>query len=225
MRKCSLTTKKYSLRSDGNKSLSPHFKVKEFRCKDGSDTIYICPQIIDVLEQLFNFMNAKAINIISGYRTNSHSVKVGGYAGDVHTRGIACDINVRKQDGNLYKQKDILIALEDMGFNHGIGRIGSDTNVHIDMCDDKCWFDETNGSKTVNSWREYYGEGKAVVNSHKGTPYTMTCDWLNVRKVPNGKIVGRYSRGEIFYVIQIVGDWVQLESGNWMCATKWLKRM
>ena len=36
-----MTVKTYSLKSDGDKQLSPHFKVKEFRCKDGSDKILI----------------------------------------------------------------------------------------------------------------------------------------------------------------------------------------
>lgn len=31
----------YSLERDGEKSLSKNFKVKEFRCKDGSDPIFI----------------------------------------------------------------------------------------------------------------------------------------------------------------------------------------
>lgn len=63
--------------------------------------------------------------------------------------------------------------------------------------------------------------------AHKGTAYTMTCDWLKVRKSPStlSKVVGRYSRGEVFYVITQKGNWCQLESGNWMCAGKYLKRV
>ena len=64
-------------------------------------------------------------------------------------------------------------------------------------------------------------------NAHKGTAYTMTCDYLKVRKAPStlSAVVGRYSRGETFYVIAKKGNWCQLESGNWMCAGKYLKKV
>lgn len=39
------------------------------------------------------------------------------------------------------------------------------------------------------------------------------------------KQVGQYTRGEIFYVIAQKGNWCQLESGNWMCAGKYLKKV
>lgn len=63
--------------------------------------------------------------------------------------------------------------------------------------------------------------------AHKGTAYTITCDWLKVRKSPStlSKQVSSYKRGETFYVIARKGDWCQLESGNWMCAGKYLKRV
>ena len=32
---------KYILSKEGEKKVSEHFKVKEFRCKDGSDFVYI----------------------------------------------------------------------------------------------------------------------------------------------------------------------------------------
>lgn len=63
--------------------------------------------------------------------------------------------------------------------------------------------------------------------SHRGTAYTMTCKMLNVRKGPSVRYrrVGQFSRGEIFYVVARQGNWCQLESGNWMCAGKYLKRV
>ena len=36
-----MAIKAYSLAKDGNKKLSANFAVKEFRCKDGSDPIFI----------------------------------------------------------------------------------------------------------------------------------------------------------------------------------------
>ena len=34
-----MAIKQYSLKNDGAKQLSPAFRVREFRCRDGTDTI------------------------------------------------------------------------------------------------------------------------------------------------------------------------------------------
>lgn len=153
----------YSLKNDGSKQLSAHFRVREFRCKDGSDTILINPDLISVLENLFVQLNAKTINITSGYRTPSHSVKVGGYSTDQHTKGNAADIKCKKQDGSLFSSREITIALESMGHNGGVGLINKQNAVHVDVRGKKCWFDETNGEKIVDSWRSYWGVAKFTV--------------------------------------------------------------
>ena len=44
-----MAVKIYSYKADKNKKLSAHFKVKEFRCKDGSDKILINSDLIAVL--------------------------------------------------------------------------------------------------------------------------------------------------------------------------------
>lgn len=216
----------YSLKNDGRKQLSAHFQVREFACKDGSDTIIINQDLITVLEKLFSQLNAKAINITSGYRTPSHSVKVGGYSTDQHTKGNAADIKCKKQDGSLFSSQEITIALEEIGHSGGVGLINKQNSVHVDVRGKKCWFDETNGEKLVSSWHNYWGVS-APAKTHKGTPYTMTCQMLKVRKSATtlSKQVGQYSRGETFYVIGRRGNWCQLESGNWICAGKYLKRV
>lgn len=291
--------KTYSLKRDGNTRLSAHFQVKEFKCKDGSDKIIVNMDLINLLEQLYDKLGAGAINITSGYRTPSHSVKVGGYATDQHTKGNAADITAKKKDGTPFSSKDITLALEDLNHAGGIGLINKNGSVHLDVRGKKCWFDETNGEKLVQSWYAYWGIAKpsekvigtyypredlnvrkgsgvgyavtekngakyntaypvyeikrvgsqdwgrigvnrwiclaycssapitAANPAHKGTAYTITCDMLKVRKSPStlSKQVGHYTRGEIFYVIARKGDWCQLESGNWMCAGKYLKRV
>lgn len=224
--------KSYSLNKDGNVSLSEHFKVREFRCKDGSDKILINTDLIDALERLYNQLGVKAVNITSGYRTDSHSVKVGGYAGDQHTKGNAADVTAKRQDGSLFSSKEITLALEAIGHNGGVGLINRTNSVHVDVRGKKCWFDETNHEKIVNSWSEYWGVSSApaatpTASAHKGTAYTMTCQMLKVRKSPStlSRQVGQYKRGEIFYVIAQKGNWCQLESGNWMCAGKYLKKV
>ncbi len=291
--------KTYSLKRDGNTRLSAHFQVKEFKCKDGSDKIIVNTDLINLLERLYDKLGAGAINITSGYRTPSHSVKVGGYATDQHTKGNAADITAKKKDGTPFSSKDITLALEDLNHAVGIGLINKNGSVHLDVRGKKCWFDETNGEKLVQSWYAYWGIAKpsekvigtyypredlnvrsgagvsyavaekngakyntaypvyeikrvgsqdwgrigvnrwiclaycstapitAANPAHKGTAYTITCDMLKVRKSPStlSKQVGHYTRGETFYVIARKGDWCQLESGNWMCAGKYLKRV
>lgn len=67
---------KYSKAKDGNKYLSKNFKVKEFACKDNSDTIYIDNQLVWYLQQIKDHYG-KAVVINSAYRTFSYNKKVG----------------------------------------------------------------------------------------------------------------------------------------------------
>lgn len=217
--------KKYSLKKDGERQLSKHFKVKEFRSKDGCDTVLINADLVDVLEQLFNTLGAAAININSGYRTNSHSVAVGGYAGDQHTKGNAADIWAKRSDGSTFTSKEITLALEDMNHQGGVGLINKDRMVHVDVRGKKTWFDETNHEKAVSSWYKYWGE-PIPKHSSEYTPYVLTCGMLKVRKAPStlSKRVGEYYKGQTFFVKKWQGNWCQLKSGNWMCAKKYCRR-
>ena len=44
-----MAIKQYSLAKDGAKQLSPAFKVREFRCRDGSDAIMIDQTLVVLL--------------------------------------------------------------------------------------------------------------------------------------------------------------------------------
>jgi hypothetical protein len=155
--------KTYSLKKDGEKFLSQHFQVKEFKCKDDSDKIIINTELINILEKLHKHLNCKAINITSGYRTPTHSVKVGGYSTDQHTKGNAADITCKRADGTLFSSNEICCALEDIAHMGGVGRINKTHSVHVDVRGYKCWFDETNGEKTTDSWYKYLGIKKPVL--------------------------------------------------------------
>ena len=155
--------KTYSLKQHGDLFLSKNFQVKEFRCKDGSDKIIINTELIDVLEKLRKHLNCKAINITSGYRTPTHSVKVGGYSTDQHTKGNAADITCKRADGTLFSSNEICCALEDIAHMGGVGRINKTHSVHVDVRGYKCWFDETNGEKTTDSWYKYLGIKKPIL--------------------------------------------------------------
>ena len=83
----------YSRAKDGGVSLSPHFKVWEFACHDGSDTVFVSPALVEVLEKIRAHFG-KAVVISSGYRTESHNEKSGGAAYSRHKYGLAADIRI-----------------------------------------------------------------------------------------------------------------------------------
>ena len=85
------TVKVYSLAKDGGKQITAHFKVKEFRCHDGSDTIFVSQDLAEVLEKIRTHFG-KPVVINSGYRTESYNKKVGGAAYSQHKYGTAADI-------------------------------------------------------------------------------------------------------------------------------------
>ena len=168
----------YSYKADKDKKLSAHFKVKEFRCKDGSDKILINSELIVALETLFAKVGCDTMNINSGYRTDAHSIKVGGYAGDQHTKGNAADIWCKK-GGKRMNAKLLCCALEDLGYNGGVGYI-SDTAIHLDVRGKRVWFDETKHDRIVNSWYQYFGimknascENSANKSESNFTMYTV----------------------------------------------------
>ena len=72
-----MAIKAYSLAKDGNKKLSANFAVKEFRCKDGTDPIFIDDVLVKLLQNIRNHFG-KAVTITSAYRTAAHNKAVKG---------------------------------------------------------------------------------------------------------------------------------------------------
>ena len=60
-----MAIKQYSLKNDGAKQLSPAFRVREFRCRDGTDTILIDEGLV-VLLQCIREHFGKPVTITSG---------------------------------------------------------------------------------------------------------------------------------------------------------------
>ena len=58
----------YSWAKDGEKNLSPSFKVREFRCSDNTDPIFIDSELVEILQKIRNHFG-KPVNITSGFRT------------------------------------------------------------------------------------------------------------------------------------------------------------
>lgn len=83
----------YSLSRDGETRLFPNFKVKEFRSKDGSNTVLIDDKLVAALQDIRNHFGS-AVHITSGYRSPSYNAVVGGSKNSYHTKGMAVDIKV-----------------------------------------------------------------------------------------------------------------------------------
>lgn len=88
-----MAIKQYSLAKDGARQLAPGFKVREFRCRDGSDAIMIDQTLVVLLQAIREHFN-KPITITSGYRTAAHNAAVGGAKSSQHLLGKAADIQV-----------------------------------------------------------------------------------------------------------------------------------
>lgn len=84
----------YSKAKDGNKKLSANFKVKEFACSDGSDPVFISPELVDVLQAIRDHFK-KAVTINSAYRTPAKNKAVGGATYSQHLYGTAADISIK----------------------------------------------------------------------------------------------------------------------------------
>ena len=89
--------RKYSLAKDGAKLLAPDFKVRELRCRDGSDTVMV-DETLTVVLQCIREHFGKPVTITRGYRTASHNAKVGGSKSSQHLLGRAADIQVQDTD-------------------------------------------------------------------------------------------------------------------------------
>lgn len=139
------STQTYSFKKDGEKYLSKNFKVKQFRCKDGSDTIKICQETVDILQAIRDYFGRPVI-INSAYRTPSWNKKVGGTSASQHVMGTACDIKV---PGVI--PEAIAGYLEANFPKHGIGLYS--TFVHVDSRGRKVYWKNT-GSNVVASFRQ-----------------------------------------------------------------------
>ena len=65
--------------------------MKEFACKDGSDTIFIADKLPMVC-QYIRMRAGKGITPSNGYRTPEHNAKVGGEEFSMHLYGAAADL-------------------------------------------------------------------------------------------------------------------------------------
>ena len=124
------TVQAYSKSKDGNKKLSTNFRVREFACQDGSDVIFVSPELISLLQKIRTHFG-KAVTITSAYRTPPHNKSVGGTTYSQHQYGTAADIKV-----SGVSPKKVAAYAETLLVNKG--GIGTyDTFTHIDVRADR----------------------------------------------------------------------------------------
>ena len=132
-----MAIKQYSLMADGNHRLAPDFKVRELRCRDGSDTVMVDEALTVVLQCIRDHFG-KPVTITSGYRTAAHNAAVGGAKSSQHLLGRAADIRVQGvsvEDVAAYAES----LMPDWG---GVGRYPAKAGraagwVHVDTRADK----------------------------------------------------------------------------------------
>lgn len=127
----------YSILKNGNRKLSEHFKVREFRCKDGSDPVFIDTELVELLEKIRVHFD-KPVTLTSAYRTASYNKAIGGATYSQHCYGKAADIQVQGISvENVYAYAEKLLGERGgLGvYPPGLGRPNG--WVHIDVRADK----------------------------------------------------------------------------------------
>lgn len=133
----------FSLKRDGEAGLGKNFKIKEFRCKDGSDEIKIDVDFVcDKLQKIRDHFNSP-VTINSAYRTEAYNKKVGGAKSSYHMKGQAFDIVVKG-----VTPLQIAQYAQRIGIN---GIIQYNTFVHVDSRPAKYWARNNNGKVTVKT--------------------------------------------------------------------------
>lgn len=146
------TVKIYSVKKDGSTYLSNNFKVKEFACNDGSDTVLISDDLVELLQKIRDHFGV-AVTINSGYRTSTYNKKVGGATNSQHVKGTAADIVVKGMDPLTVAQYSEHL-MPDSG---GIGVYQAFT--HVDVRTSRSRWDNRSGSEVVVSgWPGYQEE-------------------------------------------------------------------
>lgn len=133
----------YSLSQDGEKSISRNFKLKEFRCKDGSDRVLVDEKFVrEKLQAIRDCFNAP-VTVNSAYRTESYNVKIGGAKASYHCKGQAFDIVVKG-----HTPLEVAKCAQELGI---MGIIQYNSFVHVDSRTTRYWARDDNGKVTVKT--------------------------------------------------------------------------
>lgn len=155
--------------------MTAHFSRREFTCKCGCNTNNVNAELVNKLEKVYEYLDntadgIAAIYITSGCRCPKHSLSVGGYMNDAHTKGIAADWYAVKKDGRTrWGAYELAAVCEKIGFS-GIGIIqdGATSAIHSDIRNatnyaNAHWFgNEITGDNNVKTFLSYLPPQKDV---------------------------------------------------------------
>lgn len=136
--------KTYSKSKNGNLKLSENFCVKEFACKDGSDTIKIDLDLIPLIQRFRNYVET-GVYFNSAYRTPSYNKKVGGATNSYHVKGQALDIPFLNSYKYLTSREKMCAFFNTLGVK---GIIIYPTFIHVDTRTSKYHADNNGNYKT-----------------------------------------------------------------------------
>lgn len=128
----------YSKAKDGAVQLTANFKVREFACQDGSDTLFVSTELAQVLQKIRAHFG-KPVTINSAYRTTAHNGRVGGAPTSQHLYGLAADIVVQ----GVAPKEVARYAETVLGAKGGIGLYN--WGVHVDVRAKRSRWDSTSG--------------------------------------------------------------------------------
>ena len=178
-----MSVRVYSLAESGGQWLSPHFRVREFACRDGSDQVKIDSGLVELLEQI-RAAAGGAVVIHSGYRTPAYNRKVGGARYSQHVQGTAADITVAGVSPLLAGQ----MAEYYLGSRGGIGVY--QTFTHVDTRSGKARWDQRSGREVAVSgwpgWRPKEDKEDETVDNIPSAYAEEAVDWA----VKNGLLQG-----------------------------------
>ena len=177
-----MSVKTYSLKANPNLMLSEHFALKEFACNDGSDTVKVDTDLVELLETIRSVTGPIVIN--SAYRTESYNKKVGGATKSQHVVGTAADITI----SGFSPLQVAKIAECYLGNSGGIGLYN--TFTHVDVRASKSRWNSTSGKEVVVSG--YPGWEPTVLDNTPSEAHKEGVEWA----VKNGILQGN-SNGDL----------------------------
>jgi hypothetical protein len=185
---------KKSLSSNGKVKISKHFAVYETGStspnpyvtnqKIYSDETMYDTDLVDKLENLFDYIGAESAYVSSWYRTPEHDKDVGGNGKGQHTLGKAVDIRFIK-NGRTIDTRILSCIAQDLGFK-GIARI-STSYIHLDMRASGTYYgDEMKGhtNTVTNNFRSYFDISDSTIQATLGIKLTTTQSETNVSYLP-----------------------------------------
>lgn len=140
----------YSLKEQGNKTFlidgaKSNFKIREFRCKDGSDSILVDSRLVRILQKVRSHFGS-AVSITNAYRTESYNKRINGAPASYHTKGMAADFTVTG-----ISNREVAYYLEKSG-TKGIGFYNYTGGfVHADTRNQKYYWQQDSRSEKYYS--------------------------------------------------------------------------